>query len=418
MNATGTLRRVLLRPPRADELANWEEYGWREEPDPGAIAQEHEELCGLLSEAGAEVVLAEEPVEGDPDAIYAYDPVLLGPNGAFLLRIGKPGRLAEADALLPALTAAGILVAGRMEAPATADGGDMFWLDEQTLLVGRGYRTNNAGIAAIRASLLHADVIAFDLPHMRGRSEVLHLMSLVSPLDDDLVVAFTPLLPVRLVELFEERGIEIVDVPSERVRQHGRERARARAACGARARRQRGDAASARARRRDGAGVRRRRAVEGRRRADVPDAPATSRLTRGRWSTASAGVAARGTPSTCEPRLEDHDRSSEDPREADLGQRAVRAADGDHGVARRRDDRVPRVPEVGQDDVVDPFVRVRAARPRQDPDRRAAGRLRSARRGRHHLAETAADDRAAALRQEPAHLLGARPRARRRSRSR
>ena len=89
----------------------------------------------------------------------------------------------------------------------------MFWLDEGTLLVGRGYRTNNAGIAAIRAFLPHADVIAFDLPHMGGRSEVLHLMSLVSPLADDLVVAFTPLLPVRLVELFEERGIEIVDVP-------------------------------------------------------------------------------------------------------------------------------------------------------------------------------------------------------------
>ena len=213
MNATGTLRLVLVRPPRTDELANWREFGWRAAPDPGVIAQEHAELCALLSNAGAEVVLANEPVPGDPDAIYAYDPVLIGPDGAILLRIGKPGRAAEAEALVPGLVAAGIPIAGRMAAPATADGGDIFWLDERTLLAGRGYRTNDAGIAALRALLPSVDVLAFDLPHLHGRGEVLHLMSLVSPLDEDLVVAYPPLLPVRLVELFERRGIEIVEVP-------------------------------------------------------------------------------------------------------------------------------------------------------------------------------------------------------------
>jgi dimethylargininase len=215
VNATGALRRVLLRPPRADELAGWREYGWRAEPNPNAIAREHEQLCALLVGAGAEVVLAEEPVAGDPDAIYAYDPVLIGPDGAILLRIGKPGRLAEAEALEPALALAGIPIVARMDAPATTDGGDMFWLDERTLLVGRGYRTDGAGIAVLRALLPRTDVIAFDLPHLRGRAEVLHLMSLVSPLDEDLVVAYTPLLPVRLVELFEGRGIEIVEVPED-----------------------------------------------------------------------------------------------------------------------------------------------------------------------------------------------------------
>jgi dimethylargininase len=213
VNATGTLQRVLVRPPRADELANWREFGWRAAPDPDAIAQEHAELCALLSGAGAEVLVADEPVPGDPDAIYAYDPVLIGPDGAILLRIGKPGRAAEAEALAPALVAAGIPIAGRMAAPATADGGDIFWLDERTLLAGRGYRTNDAGITALRALLPGVDVLALDLPHLRGRGEVLHLMSLVSPLDEDLVVAYPPLLPVRLVELFEQRRIEIVEVP-------------------------------------------------------------------------------------------------------------------------------------------------------------------------------------------------------------
>jgi len=215
VNATGILRRVLLRPPRRDELTSWRELGWRAEPDPAALAAEHESLCAQLADAGAEVVLAEQPVPGDADAIYAYDPVLLGHDGALLLRIGKPERAEEAEALAPALTAAGVAIAGRMEAPATADGGDMFWLDDRTLLAGRGYRTNDAGIETVREFLPDADVIAFDLPHLHGRGEVLHLMSLLSPLDADLVVAYAPLLPVRLVELLERRGVEIVDVPDD-----------------------------------------------------------------------------------------------------------------------------------------------------------------------------------------------------------
>jgi len=106
-------------------------------------------------------------------------------------------------------------IAGRLEAPATAEGGDTVWLDERTLLVGRGYRTNDAGVAALRATLPDVDVIVFDLPHLHGREEVLHLMSLLSPLDVDLAVVYLPLMPVRLVELLEERGIRFVEVPDE-----------------------------------------------------------------------------------------------------------------------------------------------------------------------------------------------------------
>ena len=212
-SATARLRRVLLRPPQADELGAWREYGWREEPDARAIAREHAELSALLAGAGATVVLGDEPVPGDPDAIYAYDPVLISQGGAILLRPGKEGRRREPAALTPALEAAGVPVAAQLEAPALADGGDMFWLDERTLLVGRGYRTNDAGIAALRELLPDADVLSFDLPHRRGRGEVLHLLSLLSPLADDLVVAYTPLLPVALMELLEERRIEIVEVP-------------------------------------------------------------------------------------------------------------------------------------------------------------------------------------------------------------
>jgi N-dimethylarginine dimethylaminohydrolase len=212
---TAPLRRVLVRAPRPEDAVGWRAYGWRAEPDPGRIAAEHEELRGLLAEAGAEVVLGETPLGVAPDAIYVYDPAIVSDAGAVLLRPGKEGRRAEVAAMEVDLLEAGIPIAARLDAPATAEGGDTIWLDERTLLVGRGYRTNEAGIAALRDALPDVEVVAFDLPHLNGAAEVLHLMSLLSPLDTDLVVAYLPLMPVRLVELLAERGIEIVEVPEE-----------------------------------------------------------------------------------------------------------------------------------------------------------------------------------------------------------
>jgi N-dimethylarginine dimethylaminohydrolase len=82
-------------------------------------------------------------------------------------------------------------------------------------VVGRGYRTNDAGVDALRAVLPDVDVIAVDLPHYHGRDEVMHLLSLVSPLADDLALVYLPLMPVRLVELLEHRGVAFVEVPDE-----------------------------------------------------------------------------------------------------------------------------------------------------------------------------------------------------------
>ena len=211
---TAPLRRVLLRPPRSDDLRFWSDYGWRAKPDPPAIAREHEALCGLLADAGTEVVLAERPVEGDPDAIYVYDPALIADTGAVLLRPGKAGRRGEPDALGADLQQAGVPIAGRLEGSSLGEGGDLIRLDEATLLAGLGYRTNQAGVEAL-GLVTGLDLVGFDLPHWHGESEVMHLLSLLSPLADDLVVAYKPLLPVRLAQLLTERGIEIVPVPDE-----------------------------------------------------------------------------------------------------------------------------------------------------------------------------------------------------------
>ena len=209
---TAPLRRVLVRPPQLADAARWREHGWRAEPDHGAAAAEHEALCLLLEDAGAEVVVAEGE-RGNPDAIYVYDPCLVTDEGAVLLRPGKRERLREPDALAVDLERAGVPGAGRQE-EGTAEGGDTVWLDERTLLVGHGYRTDAAGIFALER-LTGADVVVFDLPHWTGVGEVMHLMSLISPLDDDLALVYPRLAPVRLLRLLAERGIRTVEVPDE-----------------------------------------------------------------------------------------------------------------------------------------------------------------------------------------------------------
>ena len=211
---TAPLRRVLVRAPRAQALRFWREYGWRAAPDAAAIAREHEALCELLAGAGAEVVAAEAEVANDPDAIYVYDPALISDEGAVLLRPGKAARRREVDPLRADLERASVPVSARLEEPALAEGGDLIRLDERTLLGGLGYRTNREGVDQL-ARATGLQVIAYDLPHWHGAGEVMHLLSLLSPLAEDLVVAYPPLLPTRLAQLLAARGVGIVAVPDD-----------------------------------------------------------------------------------------------------------------------------------------------------------------------------------------------------------
>jgi dimethylargininase len=217
---TGRLERVLVRPPLAEDAEHWREYGWRSAPDHAAAAAEHELLCGILESAGAEVVVSRHD-PGNPDAIYVYDPVLVGAQGAVLLRPGKEGRRGEPAAITSSLTAAGVPVAAELSDPVCVEGGDTVWLDERTLLVGIGYRTNNAALSALSSAFPGVDVIAFDLPHWNGSGEVMHLMSFISPLDRDLALVYPRIAPVRLLELLAERGIAVVEVPDEEFEMQG-----------------------------------------------------------------------------------------------------------------------------------------------------------------------------------------------------
>ena len=132
--------------------------------------------------------------------------------------MGKPAREPEPAAQERALASLGGApgIAGRIEPPGRLEGGDVIWTGDRTIVVGRGYRTNAEGIRQLRRLLGEAvDVVEVPLPHWRGAGDVMHLMSLISPVDDDLAVVYSPLLPVPFREWLQDRGYQLVEVPAE-----------------------------------------------------------------------------------------------------------------------------------------------------------------------------------------------------------
>lgn len=216
---TAPLRRVLVvRPTSTGDFAA---AGWRE-PDTAALQREHQAFVDLLHELGTDVVVAEAR-EGLVDACYAYDPVFVTAAGAVELRMAKPARQPEPGVLAAEVERAGVPVFGRLTGTATADGGDMCWLDETTLAVGRGYRTNAEAHRQL-AELLAPEGVQVeraDLPHHLGPAHVMHLMSVVSPVAPDLALVFEPLAPVPLLELLAERGYRSLPADPDELDEQG-----------------------------------------------------------------------------------------------------------------------------------------------------------------------------------------------------
>jgi N-dimethylarginine dimethylaminohydrolase len=207
------LRRVLVRRPAA--TGDFAAADWRQ-PDPALLTRQHEEFCALLTSLGCEVEVAP-PLPGLVDSTYLRDPGLMAGRGAVLFQMAKPVRATEPEHLGSALAVAGVPVIGRLTGTARTDGGDYIWLDEQTLLAGRSYRTNAEALRQL-AGILAGDGVAVesvDLPHDRGPEHVLHLMSFISPLADDLALVYPPLAPVPLMQALAERGVTVVPVPAE-----------------------------------------------------------------------------------------------------------------------------------------------------------------------------------------------------------
>lgn len=150
------------------------------------------------------------------DAIYARDASVVSPRGLVLASMGKAARQREPEAQGRMFRALGLTVLGAIRAPGQLEGGDVVWFDDRTLAVGRGYRTNDDGIHQLQELVgRDVNVVVVDLPHYRGQSEVFHLMSIISPVDADLAVVYSPLMPVRFREWLLARGIRLVEVLDE-----------------------------------------------------------------------------------------------------------------------------------------------------------------------------------------------------------
>jgi N-dimethylarginine dimethylaminohydrolase len=186
--------------------------GWGP-PDPTRLLTQHEAFAETLSGLGV-LVSVLDATEGEVDACFVYDAAFVTGNGVVEFRSAKPARAAEGARLAADLALLGVPVAGRLEAPAVADGGDYCWLRRDLLVGGRGYRTNQAAHDRMRELLAGEgqQLYTVDLPHDRGPAHVLHLMSCLSPVTDDLAVVFEPIAPVPLLQLLAELGIAWVAV--------------------------------------------------------------------------------------------------------------------------------------------------------------------------------------------------------------
>jgi len=217
------LCRVLVCSPRAagwdtaGQSSQWRELGFRREPDFSAALAQHEQLCRQLQASGAEIVELPAAPALSLDAVYAHDPSFTADHGVIVLHPGKPNRVVEAKVHKKFFHDLGVSIVGEVKFPAVAEAGDMVWLGSRTLLVGCGYRTNGGGIFQLRALLKGVEVITAPLPYGFGPSTCLHLMSLMSLLDEHTALVDLPWLAVETVELLKARHFRFIEIdPSER----------------------------------------------------------------------------------------------------------------------------------------------------------------------------------------------------------
>ena len=214
------LRRVLVCSPRMagwnqpERAARWRDLGFLHPPEFETAQAQHEAMCGELEAIGADVLELAPANDLTLDAVYAHDASLPSDFGLILMRPGKANRLPEGRWHGTFATALGVPTLAKITAPATTEAGDILWLDPRTLMVGRGYRTNAAGISQLRELLgpKGIDVITAPLPHGSGPEVCLHLMSLISLLDEHTAVVDLPWLAVETVDLLKARKYNFIEI--------------------------------------------------------------------------------------------------------------------------------------------------------------------------------------------------------------
>jgi len=212
---TAPLREVLVHRPDAAFGAAFDDpaHGYRHSVDLLTAQREHEAYVELLARLGVLVEHLDAQTD-DPDLVYTFDPLLVTDAGSITLRPRKPNRAGEPALVEAWTTSHGIPTHGRIEPPGTVEGGDTLWLRPDLFCIGRSFRTNDAGAHQL-AALISSDVRIFDLPYWRGPDELVHLLSVISPVTDELAVVYPPLLPSGLWDLLAELAVATIVVPDD-----------------------------------------------------------------------------------------------------------------------------------------------------------------------------------------------------------
>ncbi len=212
------LHRVLVkRPDEAFAVADPERWHYASRPELEIAQREHDELVALLRNAGAEVIYHEEEQKDRADAIFVFDPAIVTDRGAIILNLGKELRRGEEGAMAHCFTELKIPILFSLQGRARAEGGDLLWIDHDTLAVGLGFRTNHEGLRQLEEGLspLGVSIIPVELPFYTGPEACLHLLSLISIVDQKLAVVYPPLLSVPFWLYLQERGFHLIEVPPQ-----------------------------------------------------------------------------------------------------------------------------------------------------------------------------------------------------------
>lgn len=217
-SSTARLKRVMMmRPSHALLTADRGKWHYGDGFSGDRIKSQYDSFITLIEKADVEIVWLGDCNTDIADSVFTHDASILCPAGAILMNPGKPLRRGEENLHAALYEEQGIPILGRLQGSAHAEGGDTLWLDEKTLAVGRGFRTNQAGIDVLVEILSpHGiEVCAYDLPCYLGSEACLHLMSIVNPLAEDLSLIHSLLLPVGLYQKMRDMGYQLIDVPAD-----------------------------------------------------------------------------------------------------------------------------------------------------------------------------------------------------------
>ncbi len=212
------LRTVLVkRPEKAFAVSDPVAWHYTARPELAIAQQEHDALVALLRQEGAEVVYHDEPQPDHADAIFAFDPAIVTDQGAVILSMGKPQRRGEEAAMARRFEQLGVPVLYTLHGEARAEGGDLLWVDHDTLAIGLGFRTNVEGVRQLREALsgIGVKVIPVELPYYTGPDACLHLLSLISIVDDNIAVVYPPLMAVPFWQELQRRDFKLIVIPEE-----------------------------------------------------------------------------------------------------------------------------------------------------------------------------------------------------------